>query len=64
MEMQTGSWQLSPHLALVHGGQHDAQDSRLALDTDLSLICHDGVVVYHRSVAGLDLVEIEFPEAA
>ncbi|MBI3545122.1 MAG: hypothetical protein HY081_00795 [Gammaproteobacteria bacterium] len=64
MEMQTGSWQHSPPLALLHAGQHDAQDSRLALNTDLSLICHDGVVVYHRSVAGLDLVEIEFPEAA
>ncbi len=63
MEMQTGSWH-RPQLALLRSSPHDTQDSRLALDTDLSLICHDGVVVYHRSVAGLDLVEIEFPEAA
>ena len=62
METQTGSWR-RPSFVLLRSGLRDTQDSRLALDTGLSLICHDGVVVYRRSVAGLDLVEIEFPEA-
>ncbi|HYA37767.1 MAG TPA: hypothetical protein VEI74_05795 [Candidatus Methylomirabilis sp.] len=64
MEIQKTSRSNASRLQVVAGGKRGnaAQDSGPA--DDPGIVCRYGVVVQHTDVAGLDLVEFEFSDAA
>jgi hypothetical protein len=65
METQAGNPRTTPRLRLLTGcGGYGTAADTLKQD-DTNIVCQIGVVVQRTSVAGLELVEIEFlPDAA
>lgn len=64
MEAQTASRSSATRLQLVPGGKQ-GNDPRGGIPADdHGIVCYYGVVVQHTDIAGLDLVEFEFSDAA
>jgi hypothetical protein len=64
METRTTGRSSAARLRVVAGGarENDPRDGIPA--EDCGIVCRYGVVVQHTDIAGLDLVEFEFSDAA
>ena len=64
METQTAGRLSAARLRVVSGGT-EGNDPRGGIPADdHGIVCYYGVVVQHTDIAGLDLVEFEFSDAA
>jgi hypothetical protein len=65
METQAGNPRTAPRLPLLTGCRGHGKAADTLKQNDAGIVCQVGVVVQCTSVAGLELVEIEFlPDAA
>lgn len=64
METQTTGRSSTQRLRVMSGGkQGNDPDGGIQAD-DPGIVCHYGVAVRHTDIAGIDLVEFEFSDAA
>jgi len=64
METQTAGRLSAARLRVVPGGKQGNDPHGGIPADDLGIVCRYGVVVQHTDIAGLDLVEFEFSDAA
>ena len=64
MDTQTAGRMRTARLQLVSGGKQGNDPHGGMLADDPGIVCRYGVVVQHIDIAGLDLVEFEFSDAA